>query len=97
VRELRNAVERAFIQPERPLEVLATAEPSAAAAPVFPILDERGKIALLRDARRNTTHALESVYLQHVLRQASGSVTRAAAMAAVSRQMLHRLMSKHRI
>jgi hypothetical protein len=57
VRELRNAVERAFIQPERPLEVLATAEPSAAAAPVFPILDERGKIALLRDARRNTTHA----------------------------------------
>jgi transcriptional regulator with PAS, ATPase and Fis domain len=97
VRELRNAVERALIQPDQALDTDATAEPSAAAGPAFPILDERGKVAPLHDARRNTAHALESAYLKHVLGQASGNVTRAAAMANISRQMLHRLMSKHRI
>ena len=46
-------------------------------------------------ARRNATAAFELKYLETVLSRAQGSITRAAALSKVSRQMLQKLMRKH--
>jgi DNA-binding NtrC family response regulator len=39
--------------------------------------------------------AFEKSYVEEVLEKAQGNVTRAAAIAEVSRQLLTRLISKH--
>ena len=95
VRELRHALERVLVTPEQPLDAEASVEPSAPLAPAFPILDERGVVVPLHVARANTTRALEKLYLLHLLDSTQGNVSRAAGVANVSRQMLHRLMLKH--
>jgi two-component system response regulator GlrR len=95
VRELRHGLERVLITPEQPLEAEPSTEPSAPAPPTFPILDERGVVVPLRVARANTTRALEKLYLAHLLGSTEGNVSRAAGVAHVSRQMLHRLTLKH--
>jgi transcriptional regulator with GAF, ATPase, and Fis domain len=51
----------------------------------------------LRVARRDASEAFERAYLAHVLARAQGNVTRAAAIAEVSRQMVQKLMRKHGI
>jgi transcriptional regulator with GAF, ATPase, and Fis domain len=104
VRELSNAVQRLVVTPDRLL--LADAGPSATSAavaagvaaspapapaqapPTAPLLP-------LRTARREASEAFERDYLQRVLARSQGNVTRAAAIAEVSRQMLQKLMRKH--
>jgi DNA-binding NtrC family response regulator len=54
-----------------------------------------GDIEPLRAARRNATTAFEVKYLETVLSRSKGSITRAAALSKVSRQMLQKLMRKH--
>jgi DNA-binding protein Fis len=49
----------------------------------------------LRVARRQAGDDFERAYLEHVLAKTSGNVTRAAALAEVSRQMMQKLMRKH--
>lgn len=89
VRELSNAVQRFMATPARALPgERAPSAPSAAArsdAPLSP----------LRVARREATAAFERAYLADVLQRSRGNVTRAAALAAVSRQMMQKLMRKH--
>jgi transcriptional regulator with GAF, ATPase, and Fis domain len=58
---------------------------AVAAAPVLP----------LGEARRQASDEFERDYLGRVLAQADGNVTRAAAIAEVSRQMMQKLMRKH--
>ncbi len=95
VRELRNAVGRVLVTPERALDtdsipdLRAAAVAAVAAASAQPTLDP------LRVARRNAADVFEKQYVQHVLNKSDGNVTRAAAMAEVSRQVIHKLMTKH--
>jgi transcriptional regulator with PAS, ATPase and Fis domain len=90
VRELRNAVQRLLVMPERAMREL----PMEAAA-VGTIERPAGEIVPLRDARRDASDAFERAYLEAVLAKTEGNVTRAAAIAEVSRQMIQKLMRKH--
>lgn len=50
----------------------------------------------LRAARRDAIDRFEAEYIRDLLRKADGNVTRAAAIADVSRQVIHKLIAKHR-
>jgi two-component system response regulator GlrR len=88
VRELRNAVQRLIVAPELSLHAgpePAASTPEAKSRPPEP----------LRIARRNAAEAFERDYLRAVLAHTGGNVTRAAAVAEVSRQMIQKLQRKH--
>ena len=87
VRELRNAVQRMLITPDRVFEP----EPSSFAPPPLSEAD----LPPLRVARREAVESFEQRYLKTLLAKADGNVTRAAALAQVSRQAIHLLMTKH--
>jgi len=88
VRELRNAVERWALTPERALGVVET-QPSADGA-----FEPNIELVPLRVARRDASDDFERRYLRAVLAHTNGNVTRAAAIAEVSRQMIQKLMRK---
>jgi transcriptional regulator with GAF, ATPase, and Fis domain len=96
VRELHNAVQRLIVTPDRALHPSQPPPASSSAlgqgAPVAP-----GETVPLRVARRDAADAFEQRYLQGVLAKTGGNVTRAAAIAEVSRQMIQKLMRKHGI
>jgi DNA-binding NtrC family response regulator len=87
VRELRNAVQRMLVTPDRVLE------PETENAEVAPAPPE--EFSPLRVARREAADAFERRYVQGLLIRADGNITRAAALAEVSRQVIHALISKH--
>jgi transcriptional regulator with GAF, ATPase, and Fis domain len=94
VRELKNAVKRVLVTPDRPLDE-SVPDLSAAAAQAVAMVASPGQVAPLRTARRNAADAFEKRYVEHVLGKSEGNVTRAAAIAEVSRQVIHKLMTKH--
>jgi DNA-binding NtrC family response regulator len=57
--------------------------------------EQFGTILPLPEARRQATDQFEVNYLKAVLGKAGGHVPRAAAVAAVSRQMIQKLLRKH--
>ncbi len=90
VRELRNAVQRLLVTPDRPIQAMAGApQPSSSFDPAT------AELTPLRVARRDASDAFELAYLKAVLAKTDGNVTRAAAIAEVSRQMMQKLMRKH--
>jgi transcriptional regulator with GAF, ATPase, and Fis domain len=93
VRELRNAVQRWLVMPERTFEPDSTRGPTADATEGFTV----EATLPLRIARREAADAFERTYLKRVLRRTEGNVTRAAAVAEVSRQMIQKLLTKHGI
>jgi transcriptional regulator with GAF, ATPase, and Fis domain len=93
VRELRNAVKRLQVTPDRPLRDWSASH-GAPEKPAPPALTETD-LPPLRIARREATEAFERGYLSAVLGKSRGSVTRAAALAEVSRQMMQKLLRKH--
>ncbi len=90
VRELGNAVQRLLVTPERAL-------PAATTTSRPPPPDEVAVTVPLRIARREASDAFERSYLEALLERTAGNVTRAAAIAEVSRQMVQKLMRKHGI
>ncbi len=91
VRELRNAVERLLVTPGQLFKPApAFGDDAEATSPEAPT-----PIIPLREARQEATDAFERDYLRVLLARTSGNVTRAAAIAEISRQMVHRLLSKH--
>jgi transcriptional regulator with PAS, ATPase and Fis domain len=90
VRELRNAVQRLLVTPDRLLREPAPVVARPSSAPPE-------EIAPLRIARRDAGDAFERAYLTNVLASTGGNVTRAAAVAEVSRQMIQKLLKKHGI
>ncbi len=87
VRELRNAVDRWAVTPERALGVLeATVEEGLQQVAV--------ELSPLRLARRDASDEFERRYLRALLARTTGNITRAAAIAEVSRQMIQKLMRK---
>ena len=95
VRELRNAVRRVLVTPERVLDTDSIPDLANAAAIAVSMLGASGAVDPLRVARRNAADAFEKRYVEHVLGKSEGNVTRAAAIAEVSRQVIHKLMAKH--
>ncbi|HET7544319.1 MAG TPA: sigma 54-interacting transcriptional regulator [Polyangiaceae bacterium] len=88
VRELRNAVDRWVVTPERALGALETrASSDGAPAPEVALVP-------LRIARRDASDDFERRYLRALLARTQGNVTRAAAIAEVSRQMIQKLLRK---
>jgi DNA-binding NtrC family response regulator len=51
----------------------------------------------LRKARREAIDRFEVEYVRALLERSEGNVTRAAAIADVSRQVIHKLIAKHRL
>jgi transcriptional regulator with GAF, ATPase, and Fis domain len=92
VRELRNAVRRLLVTPERAVESLASPPSDSRSSLASP-----EEILPLRVARRDVNDAFEQNYVRAALERAGGSVSRAASLAEVSRQMLQKLMRKHGI
>ncbi|HXK18582.1 MAG TPA: sigma 54-interacting transcriptional regulator, partial [Polyangiaceae bacterium] len=95
VRELRNAVRRVLVTPDRALDTDSIPDLANAAAAALSLLGSSGEVDPLRVARRNAADAFEKRYVEHVLGKSEGNVTRAAAIAEVSRQVIHKLMAKH--
>lgn len=93
VRELRNAVQRWLVMPERTFEPDSTRGPAPDSTEGF----TAEALLPLRIARREAADTFERTYLKRVLRRTEGNVTRAAAVAEVSRQMIQKLLSKHGI
>jgi transcriptional regulator with GAF, ATPase, and Fis domain len=90
VRELRNALMRVLVTPERPM----VGDPEPQLEEVYPASLTKSAVPL-RVARRNAADSFERSYLHAVLAKSGGNVTRAAAIAEVSRQVIHKLISKH--
>jgi transcriptional regulator with PAS, ATPase and Fis domain len=91
VRELRNVVQRLLVTPERALRALQDSMPR----PAPPAPAPEAEIVPLRVARRDAVDFFEREYMQTLLAKADGNITRAAAIAEVSRQMLQKLIRKH--
>jgi two-component system response regulator GlrR len=86
VRELKNAVQRMLVTPDRVIEL------DTGHAIPEPELDE---VSPLRVARREAADTFERKYVKAVLAKTDGNITRAAALAEVSRQAIHLLIAKH--
>jgi transcriptional regulator with PAS, ATPase and Fis domain len=91
VRELRNAVQRLVVAPELSLAISDVAPPESCAETQA----EGTRLEPLRVARRVAADAFERDYLRMLFERSEGNVTRAAAVAEVSRQMIQKLMRKH--
>jgi transcriptional regulator with PAS, ATPase and Fis domain len=91
VRELSNAVQRFLVTPERALGMPRAEHRDLPSHP--PTATE--SIAPLRIARRDANDTFERSYVTQVLARTNGNVTRAAAIAEVSRQIIQKLMRKH--
>ena len=92
VRELRNVVRRLSVTPERAFRRAARQEQPELSLPAGPL--PRRSLPL-RIARSEAIAAFESSYVEGVLEEAQGNVTRAATIAEVSRQLLTRLIRKY--
>jgi DNA-binding NtrC family response regulator len=86
-------VGRVLVTPERALDKDSIPDLAAAAAAAVASSDDATDP--LRVARRNAADVFEKRYVEHVLSKSEGNVTRAAAIAEVSRQVIHKLMAKH--
>ncbi|HEY8041138.1 MAG TPA: sigma 54-dependent Fis family transcriptional regulator [Polyangiaceae bacterium] len=95
VRELRNAVQRLQVTPDRPLREWSGTEGAAPPASAAASIAAPDELLPLRIARREANDAFERAYLAAALARSGGSVTRAAALAEVSRQMMQKLLRKH--
>jgi transcriptional regulator with GAF, ATPase, and Fis domain len=91
VRELQHAVHRLLVIPERALGG-ANRIPGASPEP-----DDAQALVPLRLARRQAANDFERAYLRELLARSQGNVTRGAAIAEVSRQMIQELMRKHEL
>ena len=95
VRELQNAVQRLLVTPERALSghgQRSSVAPSASTPSTPP---PAAKLEPLRIARREAADDFERAYLEQLLARTDGNVTRSAAIAEVSRQMIQKLLRKH--
>src|SRR5205823_35431 len=91
VRELRNVVQRLLLTPWRALKLPG----GWGDAPVPRVVEADEGIVPLRQARVDANHAFEREYVRKLLRRTHGNVTRAAAIAQVSRQVMTKLVRKH--
>jgi DNA-binding NtrC family response regulator len=75
----------------------AEAPPALASEPPAPPISTTREFRSLRRARREAIDRFEVEYIRALLERSEGNVTRAAAIADVSRQVIHKLIAKHRL
>lgn len=75
------------------VSAVAASEPLASPASPPSSVEVRS----LKAARREAINRFEIEYVRAVLAKSDGNVTRAAAIADVSRQVIHKLIAKHRL
>ena len=100
VRELKNAVARRLALGE-----LADSELDPSASSDQPALAARGDLVArvlaeelpLTEARQQVIDAFEARYIQNIIEQHGGNVTRAAAAAGVDRRHFYRLRAKAKV
>jgi transcriptional regulator with GAF, ATPase, and Fis domain len=92
VRELENRVQRAALLARPPF---VTRKDLGLADDETP--SEGSDLPTLQEARAASDERFERTYLEEVLRRSGGNVSQAAALAGVSRQLLTRLIARHRI
>lgn len=91
VRELQNAAMRLLVTPDRAIPMDGASQDPETIKPVSP-----EAVQPLRIARRSASEAFERGYLEALLTTTDGNISRAAAVAEVSRQMIQKLMRKYR-
>jgi transcriptional regulator with GAF, ATPase, and Fis domain len=103
VRELRNVLQSFVVTPERVMRTLRSSPLARLSHRARTRLPERRphtphpEIEPLQMARKSAKDNFERAYLRSVLMVANGNVRRAAQLSGVSRQMLQRLIRKHRL
>jgi transcriptional regulator with GAF, ATPase, and Fis domain len=105
VRELRNVLQTFVVTPDRVMRNLRGSPLTGLAA--FRRYSQGNQrraqhtphpeIAPLKTARQVAKDDFEREYLRSVLAAANGNVRRAASLSGISRQMLQRLIRKHRV
>jgi DNA-binding NtrC family response regulator len=97
VRELKEAVAWFILPPE---DLLLEETAPSTVSPSSGVLvrsEETQPLEPLPLARRRAVEAFERSYLEHLLSFTRGSLSKSAIIAGVSRQMIHRMLRKHRI
>ena len=59
--------------------------------------ESKVELRCLKLARREAVDRFEVEYIRALLKKAGGNVTRAAGLAQVSRQVIHKLIARHRL
>ena len=80
-----------FLEAEAPPQLIPTPSDEPASA------RSAREFRSLRRARREAIDRFEVEYIRALLERSEGNVTRAAAIADVSRQVIHKLIAKHRL
>ena len=90
VRELRNVLERAMLLSESNQVMPVDLPEEIVEAPSSPALDGD-----FNSAKKRAVNEFELGYLQALLKEAGGNISRAAARAGLQRTALHRLLVRH--
>lgn len=93
VRELQNTLQRWMVTPERVFPQGVRSEGGSETSRP----GESAELLPLPAARRQASDAFERHYLGDLMKRANGSVSAAAQLAQVSRQMIQKLLQKHRV
>lgn len=100
IRELENAIERAFILETSDIlsiESLPLGIVEEARVASVPIVQTNSELRSLSDMRRNALETIERNYLKEVLVQTGGKINKSAEIAGVTPRQLHKLLNKHQI
>ena len=100
IRELENAIERAFILETSEIlsiESLPLGIVEEARVASVPIVQTNSELRSLSDMRRNALETIERNYLKEVLVQTGGKINKSAEIAGVTPRQLHKLLNKHQI
>ncbi|MBI4621025.1 MAG: sigma-54-dependent Fis family transcriptional regulator [Desulfobacterales bacterium] len=97
VRELENIIERGVIFCRTNTLEVKDLFPNNEQKASYPYLDEDIYRLSFKEAKDKMTHEFHRHYVLSVLRKSRGNISKAAAMAGIQRQYLHRLMKEEGI
>jgi DNA-binding NtrC family response regulator len=97
VRELENIIERGVIFCRTNTLEVKDLFPNNEQKASYPYLDEDIYRLSFKEAKDKMTHEFHRQYVLSVLRKSRGNISKAAAMAGIQRQYLHRLMKEEGI
>lgn len=100
IRELENAIERAFILENSEvlsLESLPKGIVEQGQVASVPIVHIDTQLKSLSEMRKSALESIERNYLKEVLIQTRGRINKSAEIAGVSPRQMHKLLNKHHI
>ena len=97
VRELENIIERGVIFCQTDTLQVKDLFLEDGRANFFPDLDQGISHLSFRNARDKVIRAFHEQYIQSLLRESNGNISKAAELAGIQRQYLHRLMKEEGI